>query len=51
MENMENEKLSISQEVLDNLSVEQLADLKVEIDDLMAEADSIIELCEETINS
>ncbi len=48
---MENEKLSISQEMIDNLSIEQLADLKVEVDDLIAEADSIIELCEESLNS
>lgn len=48
---MENENLNISKEMLDNLSVEELADLKVEVDDLVAEADSIIELCDETLNS
>lgn len=48
---MENEKLNMSKEMLDNLSIEELADLKVEVDDLMADADSIIELCDETLNS
>ncbi len=48
---MENENLNISKEMLDNLSVEELADLKIEVDDLMAKADSIIELCDETLNS
>ena len=48
---MENEKLSISQEMIDNLSIEQLADLKVEVDDLIAEADRKNELCEESLNS
>lgn len=48
---MENEKLDISQEMLDTISLEDIADLKVEVDDLMAKLDNIIETCDAAINS
>lgn len=39
--------LNISQEMLDNLSIEEIADLKVEVDDLLKRLDDILEDCEE----
>lgn len=48
---MEDEKLNISQEVLENLPIEELADLKVEVDDLVSKTDEIIEICDEALNS
>ncbi len=46
---MEEEKdiLNISQEMLDNLSMEEIADLKVEVDDLLKRLDDILEDCNE----
>lgn len=43
----ENKMLNISQEMLDNLSIEEIADLKVEVDDLLKRLDDILEDCEE----
>lgn len=45
------EVLNISKEMLDSLSIEEIADLKVEVDDLMTRLDEIIETCNEAINS
>lgn len=43
----ENKMLNISQEMLDNLSIEEIADLKVDVDDLLKRLDDILEDCEE----
>lgn len=43
--------LNISQEMLDSLSVEEIADLKVEVDDLLKRLDDILEDCNEEVNS
>lgn len=48
---MENEKLEISQEMLDNLSIEEIVDLKVEVDDLLKKLDGILETCNTALNS
>lgn len=50
---MEEEKdiLNISQEMLDNLSMEEIADLKVEVDDLLKRLDNILETCDTALNS
>ncbi len=48
---MDNEKLKISDELLDNLSVDNLIDLKVEVDDMVSEIDRLIEKCDATLNS
>ena len=48
---MDNEKLNISQEMLDNLSVEELAELKIEVEELLVELDDMIEKCNSTLNS
>ena len=48
---MEEKTLNISEEVLNNLSVEQLAELIVEVDDLICGLENIIEACDEALNS
>lgn len=47
----ENNMLNISQEMLDSLSIEEIADLKVEVDDLLKRLDDILEDCNEEVNS
>ena len=41
----------IKKEDLEKLTPEELADLKVEVEDLIAKLDSLIEECDETLNS
>lgn len=48
---MEEKTLEISKELLDNLSVEQLVDLKFEVDELLEEMDNLIEECDEALNA
>lgn len=48
---MEDEILDISQEVLDNINYKNLIDVKEEVDDLMAELDNTITICNEALNS
>ena len=48
---MNNDEIKISDEVLKNISVEELVDLKIEIDDIIAKFNNIEEMCDETINS
>lgn len=48
---MEDEILDISQEVLDNINYKNLIDVKEEVDDLMAELDNTIAICNEALNS
>ena len=47
---MEENMLNISNEQLEKLSIEELADLKVEVDDLMNKIDNILATCEEALN-
>ena len=47
---MEENMLNISKEQLEKLSIEELADLKVEVDDLMNKIDNIWATCEEALN-
>jgi hypothetical protein len=47
---MEENMLNISKEQLEKLSIEELADLKVEVDDLMNKIDNILATCEEALN-
>lgn len=42
---MEGNMLNISKDMLDNLSVEELAELKLEVDELMEKLDNISEVC------
>lgn len=48
---MNEEKLNISQELIDNLSVDNLVNLKVEVDELVSELDDIVETCDAALNS
>ena len=48
---MEINELEISDELLENLSVDEIAELKVEVEDLISEFDNIIETCDEALNS
>lgn len=48
---MEKDTLDISQETLDNLTIEELVDLKVRVDDLSEKIQNIITTCDEAINS
>ena len=47
---MEENMLNISKEQLEELSIEELVDLKVEVDDLMNKIDNILATCEEALN-
>ncbi len=46
---MEENNLNLSDEVLENLSVEEIAKLKIEIDELVGKMDHVIESCDETL--
>lgn len=48
---MEEKTLHISKEVIDNLSIEQLVDLKLDVEELVEELDNLIEMCDEEIDS
>ncbi len=46
---MENDLINITNEDLEKLSLEELADLKIELDDLMSRIDDMIKMCDEII--
>ena len=48
---MEDKKINISDELLKSLSMEELVDLKIEVDDLVERLDKVIADCDEAINS
>ena len=48
---MEENKLEITEEMLENLSIEDIAELKVEVDDLVRRLDNILETCNEALNA
>ncbi|MCR5146555.1 MAG: hypothetical protein K6B70_04340 [Clostridia bacterium] len=48
---MEENGLKISDEILQNISVEDLADLKVEVDELVNDLQDLVDECNEAINS
>ena len=43
--------INITEEDLNSFSLEELADLKVELDDLTAQVDYLLSQCEEIINN
>ena len=47
---MDNEKNMISDELIESLSIDDLADLKVEVDNIVSELDNIIEDCNTALN-
>lgn len=42
--------LNVSDEMLQNLSLEEIADLKIEVDDLLNKIDNVLEICNSTLN-
>ncbi|MBR3674284.1 MAG: hypothetical protein IKN65_08470 [Clostridia bacterium] len=48
---MEENGIKVSEEVLKNISVDELADLKVEVDELVNELQDLVDECNEAINS
>ena len=48
---MEENKTKLSEELLQNISIEQLADLKIEVDDLVSELKDMAEDCEKILKS
>lgn len=48
---MDEKVLKISDETIKNISLEDLADLKVEIDELVSDLQDLINECNESINS
>ena len=48
---MEENEIKISKEVLENISVEDLADLKVEVEELVNDLQGLVDECEEVVNS
>lgn len=48
---MQEEKLKISDELLQNLSIDEIAELKVEVDELLIKIDNILNTCNVALNS
>lgn len=48
---MEKNLLNISDELIENLSIEQLTDLSMEAEDLLLKLENITQDCEEVLNS
>ena len=48
---MEENFFNIPDELIENLSVDQIAELKVEVDDLLIKLDNILETCNESLES
>ena len=47
---MEDEKTNIPDEILTNLSIDEIVELKLEVDDVEAKLNDIINQCNETLN-
>lgn len=47
---MNENSLKISDELIENLSLEEIAELKIEMDDLFSKLDYMIECCDETLD-
>ena len=45
------EKLEISDELLQNMSIDEIAELKIEVDDLLSKIDNILNTCNVALNS
>lgn len=48
---MDDKGLNISDELLQNLSIEELTELRMEVDDLLDRLDNILETCDEILES
>lgn len=47
---MENDFINITKEDLENLSLEELADLKIELDDLVFKVNDMLNTCDDILN-
>lgn len=48
---MDNKKMKISKELLESLSLEEVVDLKIEVDELVSKLDDMLEACNLALNS
>lgn len=48
---MQDNEIEISEELLQNMSVDDIVDIKIEVDDLIERLDSILEVCTVALNS
>ena len=48
---MENNFINITDEELDNLSMDELADLKIELDDLQLRISELLKQCDDILNN
>lgn len=48
---MENNFINITDEELENLSMEELADLKIELDDLQLRISELLKQCDDILNN
>lgn len=48
---MKKNRLNISDKLLQNLSIDEIVELKLEVDDLLNKLDNILEICNIALNS
>lgn len=48
---MPKEKLKLSDEALQDFTIDEIVELKIELDELLAKLNSILDLCNNTLNS
>lgn len=48
---MNKKELNISNELIQNMSIEDISELKVEMDDLLTKLDNILETCDKSLNT
>lgn len=48
---MENDFINITNEDLEKLSLEELADLKIELDDLVLKVNDMLKTCDDILNN
>lgn len=48
---MENDFINITNEDLEKLSLEELADLKIELDDLILKVNDMLKTCDDILNN
>lgn len=48
---MDKKRLDVSEELLQNLPLEDFVELKIEVDGLINKIDDILEICETSLNS
>lgn len=51
MNELQEDFINITDEELDGLSLEELADLKIELDDLNSRVDDMLKICDDILNN